>query len=331
MALLEHEVDVNARFAAGRLVLFYADPREAREMGQRVFTLLQPWMDDPALTPHRLGRWLALWARCASDAKDRVQAERARAQALALVQRHRDKDTIFFLTVSEFDAAIHARDLPGMEAAVARAADAADPANLNDLGRVEWFRGRLALARRDGDAALFHAQAFAQVLRGIGDAGPDAGGARGARRPGAPARARLRRGARGLRADRRTGGSPAQGRDVRHDPHGRRVRSAGAAQAGGSRAPRPGLRRAAGAPILRFVRNERGLRRDDVRARARARRGDRVRAAHRRGASPRAAAGGGRQLAVGGDGPHARHVRARAATRGRSPCKARRRRSHSNC
>lgn len=172
MALLERDVEVNARFVAGRLVLYYTEPREAREMGQQVFALLQPWMDDPALTPHRLGRWLVLWSRSVADAKDPVQAERARVQTLALAERHRDKDTIFHLAIGEFDRALRARDLPRMEAAVARAEAVVDPTNLNDLGRVAWFKGRLALAQGDADAALFHARRSRKYCEALETPGP---------------------------------------------------------------------------------------------------------------------------------------------------------------
>ncbi len=158
MVLLELDVDVNVRFAAGRLLLLYTEPREAREAGQHVFALVHPWMDSPSLTPHRLGRWLVLWARCASDAKDPAQAETAWTQARELVARHRDRDTIFLLALGDFDDGMHARDLARMAAAVTMVEQAADRTNLHHLGGVEWFKGRLALARGDADAALFHAK-----------------------------------------------------------------------------------------------------------------------------------------------------------------------------
>lgn len=172
MALLELDLEVNARFAAGRLVLYYADAHEARELGQHVYALVQPSIDDPALTPYRLGRWLVQWARCASDGKDEVQAERARAQVLDLVARHRDKDTTFFVALGEFDGAVHARDFERMGAAVAMASEVADPTNLNDLGRVEWFKGRLALAQGDADAALFHARRSRKFCEELETPGP---------------------------------------------------------------------------------------------------------------------------------------------------------------
>ena len=172
MALLELEVDVNARFAAGRIVLYYTEPREARETGQHVFALLDPWTEDPALTPHRLGRWLVIWARCAAEGKDPVQAERARAQARSLVERHRDKDTLFYLAVGELDTAIHARDFARMDTVVARVAQAVDPTNLNDLGRVAWFTGRVALAKGDGDSALFHAKRSRKFQEALATPGP---------------------------------------------------------------------------------------------------------------------------------------------------------------
>jgi len=92
LQLLELDVDVNLRFAAGRLLLYYTDPRENRELGHRVYGMLQSSVDDPALMPHRLGRWLNMLLRTASGAKELELMERAPNQARAFLQRHGDAE-----------------------------------------------------------------------------------------------------------------------------------------------------------------------------------------------------------------------------------------------
>jgi LuxR family maltose regulon positive regulatory protein len=155
--LLELEIDVNLRFAAARLVLFYTEPREQRERGNRVNALVEPLMTRPDLTPHRLGRWLTFRIRVAAAAKDRLQLERVKAQARELQRRHAEPDVTIWLAIADFDAALPRRDFDGAQRALAVIEGVLDPANLNDLRRVEWLKSRVALARGEGDAALFHA------------------------------------------------------------------------------------------------------------------------------------------------------------------------------
>jgi DNA-binding SARP family transcriptional activator len=157
MSLLELDVDVNAKFAAGRLVLLYTDPREMRELGQRVHALVAPLADDPGLTPHRLGRWLIVWVRVTADAKDPSQHRIACAQARALAEREDEPDVVAWLAGAEFDAALPARDFARAARAIEAIERVSDPAHLINQARLAWFRGRLALARGEGDAALFHA------------------------------------------------------------------------------------------------------------------------------------------------------------------------------
>jgi two-component SAPR family response regulator len=153
--LLELDVDVNLKFAAGRAAMFYTEPREQRELGNRINALLDPLIDDRELTPHRLGRWLTFRLRVTP--RDPDQYERVQRQARDLVQRTGDAHVVTWLAITDFDLALRRRDL----AAAARARDtiaaASDPANLDGLRRREWIDGRLALARGEGDAALFHA------------------------------------------------------------------------------------------------------------------------------------------------------------------------------
>jgi LuxR family maltose regulon positive regulatory protein len=153
--LLELELDVNLKFAAGRIALFYTEPRELRELGNRVNALLEPLMDRPELTPHRLGRWLTFRIRVV--AKDRLQLKRTKARALELVRRHAEPDVTIWLAISEFDAALPRRDFERARRALNTIEAILDPANLNDLRRFEWLQGRLALANGEGDAALLHA------------------------------------------------------------------------------------------------------------------------------------------------------------------------------
>jgi len=155
--LLELELDVNLRFAAARLVLFYTEPREQRERGNRVNALVEPLMDRPELTPHRLGRWLTFRLRVAAAAKDRLQLDRVKARARELVLRHAEPDVTIWLAIADFDSALPRRDFDGAQRALGVIEGVVDPANLGDLRRVEWLKARLALARGEGDAALFHA------------------------------------------------------------------------------------------------------------------------------------------------------------------------------
>ncbi len=157
MTLLELDLDVNTRFAAGRLVLFYANPRENRTLDQRVYGLLQPSADDADLTPHRLGRWLATWISTTANAKEPAQQRRAREQAQALVERCREPGIAICLAFDEFDAGMYGRDFTRASRALASIEAAVDSANLYDVARLAWFKGRLALAQGEGDAALSHA------------------------------------------------------------------------------------------------------------------------------------------------------------------------------
>ena len=155
--MLELDLDVNTRFAAGRLVLFYANPRENRALDQRVYGLLQPSADDAELTPHRLGRWLATWISTTANAKEPAQHRRAREQAQALVERCREPGIAMCLAFDEFDAGMYGRDFTRASRALASIEAAVDSANLYDVARLAWFKGRLALAQGEGDAALSHA------------------------------------------------------------------------------------------------------------------------------------------------------------------------------
>jgi len=157
MALLELDVDVNAKFAAGRLLIYYVEPREKRELALRVYGLLQPLTDDAALTPHRLGRWLIVWIRCTADAKDLALHRRAREQARELAQRHEEPEVVTWLAVAEIEAGLKQRDFARVERALDAVEKAADPASSSDASRLAWLKGRFALAKGEGDAALFHA------------------------------------------------------------------------------------------------------------------------------------------------------------------------------
>lgn len=158
LTLIERDLDVNLRFATGRLLLFYAEPREQRELGQRLYALLHPLIDDPRLSAHRLGRFLLFWVRFTVGAKDRGLAERAVALARATAERTHDPEVAAWLSVVDVEKGLKVRDFEMIERALARIEAVGDPANLNDAGRLAWLNGRYALARGDGDAALFNAR-----------------------------------------------------------------------------------------------------------------------------------------------------------------------------
>ena len=157
MALLELDIDINVRFAAGRLVVYYTEPREMRELGQRVYGLLQPLAEYPDLTPYRLGRWLILWIRVTANAKDPTQHRRAREQARELVERHHEPEVAAWMFAAEIEQGLRGHDFALIERALASIEAVSDPSNLTDMARLTWLKGRYALAKGEGDAALFHA------------------------------------------------------------------------------------------------------------------------------------------------------------------------------
>jgi DNA-binding SARP family transcriptional activator len=157
MTLLGLDLDVNVRFAAGRLVLYYSEPRELRALGQRVYSLLRPGMERGDLTPHRLGHWLTYWSRCARYAKDPKQAELAEEQARALAETHQLRDILGWLAYIDFNRCLPERNLAGAERALAMAESVMDPAYLGAHPRIEYLRTKVALMKGQGDRAVFHA------------------------------------------------------------------------------------------------------------------------------------------------------------------------------
>ncbi len=157
LSLLELDLDVNLKFAAGRVVVYYAEPREARELGQRVYGLLQPLMGRPELSAYRLGRWLIFWIGATAFAKENAQHERAMHQARELAARHAEPELSIRLAMMEINAALPRGDFARIAPAIAVVERMADPANLNDMRTLAWLKGRIALAKGESDAALFHA------------------------------------------------------------------------------------------------------------------------------------------------------------------------------
>ncbi len=155
--LLELDVDVNLKFAAGRVVLFYSDPRELRVLGHHVDALLEPLVDDPALTSFRLGRWLIFKLRTAAHAKDRSLYAHTLRQAQALAARTGEPGVVVQLALSEVDEALPLRDAARLERARASLAAAVRPGDLGSMRALDWVDGRIALSRGEGDRALFHA------------------------------------------------------------------------------------------------------------------------------------------------------------------------------
>ncbi|MFO1313012.1 MAG: BTAD domain-containing putative transcriptional regulator [Burkholderiales bacterium] len=157
MALLELDLDVNVKFAAGRLVMYYSEPRELRALGQRVYSLLRPHLERDELTPHRLGHWLVFWARCARYAKEPKQAEQAETRARKLAQDHDLRDVRFWLVVIDVDRSLPSHNVAQAERALAAAEVEADPARLGDMLRLEFLKTKLARMKGQGDRAVFHA------------------------------------------------------------------------------------------------------------------------------------------------------------------------------
>jgi DNA-binding SARP family transcriptional activator len=157
LALLELPLEPNLKLAAGRVVVHYAEPREARELGQRVYGLLQSAMDHPDLSPYRLGRWLVFWIGATAYAKEHAQHERARRQAAELAARHPEPTLTIWLASAEINAALPRGDFARIASAMETVERVSDPASLSDMRRLAWLKGRIALAKGEADAALFHA------------------------------------------------------------------------------------------------------------------------------------------------------------------------------
>jgi DNA-binding SARP family transcriptional activator len=155
--LLESRIDINVRFAAGRLLLYYTEPRDMWALAQRVYGGLQPSMNDADLTPHRLGFFLIFWARCARYANEGKQAALAEEKVRTLAEAHQQRDILGWLAFVEVERSLPERNIPRAERAIAQAELFADSANLRDLSRLDFLRTKIALLKGQADAAVFHA------------------------------------------------------------------------------------------------------------------------------------------------------------------------------
>lgn len=158
LGLLDRGVDVNVLLAACRAVLFYVEPREKRELGQRLHALVEAQAGDPAVTPYRRAQWLWFWRRCARYAKQPREAERADAELRALTQTHGLAEIAFLLALFEVETSLPAGDVAGAQAALMRAESLAEPSRLRDTMLVEINKARLLRMRGDADTSLLHAQ-----------------------------------------------------------------------------------------------------------------------------------------------------------------------------
>jgi DNA-binding SARP family transcriptional activator len=172
MALLELDLDINLRFAAGRLVLFYCDPRELRALGQRVYSLLRPSMSRSDLAPHRLAHWLVFWSRIARYAKEPRQAEAAEAEARRLAEAHDLRGIKVWLAFIEVDRSLPTRNVAQAERAVAVVEALADPADLTELQRLEFVKTKIARMKGQFDRAVFHATRASSYSTELGQPPP---------------------------------------------------------------------------------------------------------------------------------------------------------------
>ncbi|HSI48772.1 MAG TPA: bacterial transcriptional activator domain-containing protein [Ideonella sp.] len=159
LALLEQPggLDVNLRLAAARILLYFVEPRELRELGLRVNALVLPHLTDNALQPHRHGQWLLRWRSCAGYAKDPLQEAAATESARALAERHGLRDVRFTLAFDEVGHSLNGGDLRRAEAALADAEALVDPGSLRELMLLDVTRMRVALIKGQVDDALFRA------------------------------------------------------------------------------------------------------------------------------------------------------------------------------
>ena len=168
MALLELDLDVNVKFAAGRLILFYCEPRELRALGQRVHSLLSPSADRTDLAPHRLGHWFVYWSRCARYAKDPKQADAAEQRAREIAERHRLRDILGWLAFVDIERSLPERNVARAERALSVAEEMMDPVQLGAHPRLEYLRTKIALMKGQQDRAVFHASRATQFAIEIG-------------------------------------------------------------------------------------------------------------------------------------------------------------------
>jgi DNA-binding SARP family transcriptional activator len=168
MDLLELDLDVNLKFAAGRMVLFYIEPRNLRALGQRVYSLLRPSMERADLTPYRLAYFLIIWATCARYAKEERQRTLAEAQIKALAEKHNLRRILFWIAKMDVDRSLPARDIALAERGLAAAEALADPSELGELEQLEMLKTRLARLKGQGDRAVFHASRASKYSSELG-------------------------------------------------------------------------------------------------------------------------------------------------------------------
>ncbi len=157
MALLEGGADVNLAFAAGRIMLFYAQPREMHVLAQRVYAMLEPSMRDPALAPRRLALFLMHWTRVARYAKERRQSAEAEREVRCLAEAHDLREIRLWLAFFVVEQSLPSRNLVEAERGLAAAEVLADPARLGDLPRLEFLKTKVAMLKGQGDRAVVHA------------------------------------------------------------------------------------------------------------------------------------------------------------------------------
>jgi LuxR family maltose regulon positive regulatory protein len=158
LEVLDRGVAVNLLLAACRAVLFYVEPREKRELGQRLHALVEAHAQDPGVTPYRRAQWLWFWRRCARYAQQPEEAERAHDELHALVLSHGLTELAFLLALFEVEASLPSGELGRAESALARAEPLAEPARLRDTMLLEISKSRLLRLRGDADTSLLHAQ-----------------------------------------------------------------------------------------------------------------------------------------------------------------------------
>jgi DNA-binding SARP family transcriptional activator len=167
IALLGGDVDVNLAFAAGRVLMFYAQPRENQVLMQRVYATLQPSMKNEALAPHRLASYLAHWARVVRYAKDPRQADAVLRETRRLADAHGLDNIRYWLALHDVEMALPSRNVAEAERALAVAEACADHARLGDMPKLEFIKTKVATLKGDGDRAVVHAAratAFAHEL-----------------------------------------------------------------------------------------------------------------------------------------------------------------------
>ena len=167
-ALLEAEVGVNQKVAAGAFLLNYYDWTGETERANALAALLRPLLSHPELTPLWRASWelrlsihhLALGDFETTDANLTLAASIARENGFAAIER----TALLFETM----LCLSKRDIAGAEAALGRVDERITAARRMDYSLALKFKGWVALVKGDLDTAVQFGERAAEVGEAAG-------------------------------------------------------------------------------------------------------------------------------------------------------------------